>query len=192
MKILFTTHNNHKLEEVKSLLPDNFELSSLVDINFTDDIIEHGSTIEENAHIKSQFIYDQLGLDNFSDDSGLEVEALQQAPGVYSARYAGNQKNDLDNINLLLKNLEGIQNRNARFKTVISLCIKGKYTQFTGIVNGTIAQKPLGSQGFGYDPIFIPNHSNRTFAEMNRSEKSALSHRSIALNQLVEYLNQSI
>lgn len=190
MKLIFASHNENKVLEIRNLLPETIEILSLKDIGFEKDILENGSTIEANAKIKSKFIFENFGFNNFSDDSGLEVEALNNEPGVFSARYAGNHKNDSNNIDLLLHNLAGNSNRNARFKTVISLCINGHYTEFTGIIQGTITEKPIGSNGFGYDSVFIPLNHTRTFAEMNLSEKSTLSHRGIALNQLIEYLQK--
>lgn len=188
MKLIFATNNQNKLNEVKALLPDSITLVNLRDINFNIDIPETADTIEGNASLKSQTIYKITHTNVFSDDSGLLVEALGGGPGVYSARYAGEQKNDEDNIQKLLLNLNNQTNRKAYFKTVMSLIIDGNEYLFEGIVNGTIAQEKYGTNGFGYDPIFIPDGYNKTFAEMNKDEKSSISHRSIALKKLIEFI----
>jgi XTP/dITP diphosphohydrolase len=188
MKLIFATHNAHKLSEVKSLIPTNIELLSLSDINLTDEIEETASTIEGNALLKAQAIYKQTGINCFADDSGLLVKSLNNEPGVYSARYAGPQKNDEDNMNKLLLNLKERSNREAHFKTVMALIIDGKDYVFEGIINGEIISEKQGSMGFGYDPIFKPTGYTETFAQMNTETKNTISHRSIALKKLVSFI----
>jgi len=189
MKICFATHNQNKFNEINSKLGNAFELVSLHDLNVIDEIPETGSTLEENSLIKAEYIYLNFDTPVFSDDSGLEVDALQGAPGVFSARYAGLPKNDLKNLELLLDNMKGVKNRTARFKTVITLIIDGETHQFTGVVEGHIAHSPSGESGFGYDPIFIPKGHNITFAQMSMTEKNSMSHRSRAFDKLLAYLN---
>lgn len=189
MKLIFATHNQHKLQEIKLLLPKSIELVSLDDINFTEDIAETGSTLKDNALLKARYIYDRFHTNCFADDSGLEVEALNGAPGVYSARYAGLQKSDIDNNQKLLTELKDKPNRNACFKTVIALIIDGKKYTFEGIIEGLILTEMKGTQGFGYDPLFQPNGYNKTFAEMSTAEKSKISHRGLAVNKLVDFLS---
>lgn len=188
MKLIFATHNLNKLKEVRSLIPKTIELLSLNDINLLEEIEETATTIEGNALLKSQTIYQQTGINCFADDSGLLVDALNGEPGVYSARYAGEQKNDNDNIEKLLTELKDKKNRNAHFKTVMALIIDGKEYLFEGIINGTITTKKSGSNGFGYDPIFLPNGHSETFAELDASTKNAISHRGIALKKLLEFV----
>ena len=187
-KLCFATNNAHKLEEIQAILGDSFELLSLNDINCKEELPETGNTLEANSLQKAKYLYDNYQVDCFADDTGLEVQALGGEPGVYSARYAGGQRSHADNINLLLKNLVGITNRSARFRTVITLIQNGKVTQFEGIVNGKIIDELKGTQGFGYDPIFIPEGYDRTFAEMDLIEKGVISHRGRAFQQLVEFL----
>jgi len=189
MKLIFATHNQHKLQEIKLLLPKSIELVSLTDLNVTKDIPETGDTLKDNALIKAKYIYKRFGLDCFADDSGLEVEALNGAPGVYSARYAGLQKSDADNNQKLLAELKDKSNRNACFKTVISLYFNGNIHFFDGIIHGTIQLEIQGTQGFGYDPLFKPNSYNKTFAQMSTDEKSKISHRGLAVNKLVDFLS---
>lgn len=189
MKLIFATHNQHKLQEIKLLLPKSIELVSLTDLNVTKDIPETGDTLKDNALIKAKYIYKRFGLDCFADDSGLEVEALNGAPGVYSARYAGLQKSDADNNQKLLAELKDKSNRNACFKTVISLYFNGNIHFFDGIIHGTIQLEIQGTQGFGYDPIFKPNSYNKTFAQMSTGEKNKISHRGLAVNKLVDFLS---
>jgi XTP/dITP diphosphohydrolase len=189
MKLIFATHNQNKLSEVRALLAEKIELLGLTDIGCHDEIDETATTIEGNAQIKSDHISRTYELDCFSDDTGLEVFALNGAPGVYSARYAGEQKNADDNMNKLLAELENYTDRSAQFKTVIALNLNGKQYLFTGIVRGVIIDEKRGNQGFGYDPIFIPEGHERTFAQMNMSEKAALSHRGKAVQQLVDFLS---
>lgn len=189
MKLIFATHNKNKLKEVKSLIPSTIELLSLDDINLLEEIEETATTIEGNALLKAQTIYKQTGINCFADDSGLLVNALNGAPGVYSARYAGEHKSDSDNLEKLLKDLTGEEDRNAHFKTVMALIIDGKEYLFEGIISGTITSEKSGSNGFGYDPIFLPNGYTETFAEMSSDLKNVISHRAIAMKQLVEFVN---
>ena len=157
MKLNFATNNNHKLQEVREVLGDSFRVESLQSLGINEDIPEDQQTLEGNAMQKARFLYDRTGEDCFADDTGLEVEALNGAPGVYSARYAGESKNSLDNMALLLKNMEGVKNRKARFRTVIALILNGKEYLFEGVVNGVITEQPRGTAGFGYDPLFVPD-----------------------------------
>ncbi len=189
MKLIFATHNQHKLQEIKLLLPKSIELVSLADVNFTEDIAETGSTLKDNALLKARYIYHRFHTNCFADDSGLEVEALNGEPGVYSARYAGLHKNDADNNQKLLTELKDKLNRNACFKTVIALIIDGKEYTFEGIIEGIILTEMKGIKGFGYDPLFQPNGYNKTFAEMSTEEKSKISHRGLAVNKLVDFLS---
>lgn len=189
LKLVFATNNKHKLEEVQAMLT-NFELVSLAEINCFDDIPETADTLEGNAILKANFITEKYGLDCFADDTGLEVEALNNEPGVYSARYAGDNNNSEANINKLLKNLKNIQNRKAQFKTTIALNIQGKQFIFEGVCKGTILTEKQGNNGFGYDPIFMPDGFNRSFAEMDLAEKGNISHRGKAVEKLVTYLNK--
>lgn len=190
-KLIFATHNKNKLKEVRSLIPSSIELLSLDDINLLEEIEETAATIEGNAILKAQTIYKQTGINCFADDSGLLVDALNGAPGVYSARYAGEHKNDSDSDNLekLLNELGKNDNRNAHFKTVMALIIDGKEYLFEGIINGTITTQKSGANGFGYDPIFLPNGYTETFAEMSSEIKNVISHRAKAMKQLVEFVN---
>lgn len=188
MELIFATHNKNKLNEVKSLIPSHINLLSLHDVNITEDIEETALTIEGNASLKSQAIYRIYGINSFSDDSGLLVTVLNGEPGVHSARYAGNHKNDEDNIQKLLAELNGKENRNAHFKTVMSLILDGREYLFEGKIYGSITDEKRGNNGFGYDPIFVPDGYSKTFAEMTKEEKAAISHRGIALKKLIEFL----
>lgn len=188
MKLVFATNNLHKLQEIKHLLNGSFELLSLNDINCDEEIPENQETIEGNAAEKSFYIFNRFGLNCFADDTGLEIEALNGEPGVYSARYAGEEKSAEKNMDLVLQKLAEIKNRKARFKTVISLVIDGHEIQFEGIVNGQILEEKRGKTGFGYDPIFQSDESNLSFAEMTMEEKGKISHRGRAVQKLVEYL----
>lgn len=188
MKLVFATHNDHKLKEVQQLLPESIELLSLKDIQCYDEIPETGKTLEENAKIKADFVTQTYGLDCFSDDTGLLVDALNGNPGVYSARYAGEQKNAKDNMAKMLKEMEGEKNRNARFKTIIHLNLQGQSHTFNGIVKGTITTKEHGSGGFGYDPIFKPEGFTQTFGELPPETKNAISHRGRAIEKLANFL----
>lgn len=188
-KLVFATNNLHKLQEVKPLLANKFNLLSLTDIGFTEEIPEDFDTLELNASQKAWHIYNRFGIDCFADDTGLEVDALNGAPGVYSARYAGEHKNPQDNIVKLLAELNGVGNRKARFRTVISLVIGGNETLFEGVVEGVILTEKHGEAGFGYDPIFMPDGYNVSFAQMELDAKNAISHRGRAVSKLVSFLN---
>lgn len=197
MKIVFATNNKHKLEEIRSILGSRVEVLSLADINCHDDIPETGTTLEANAMQKAEYIVNKYGMSVFADDTGLEVDALNGAPGVYSARYAGGDGHDSEaNMTKLLAELGENNNRNARFRTVIALIItddNGQQTtveQFEGIVNGTIIRERRGGEGFGYDPIFQPEGYNETFAELGNDIKNSISHRARAVAKLAEYLNK--
>ena len=191
MKLVFATHNLHKLKEIEALLPEGIELLSLSDIECYEDIAETANTIEGNALIKAKYIKERYQYNVFADDTGLEVLALNNAPGVFSARYAGAEKSDKANIELLLKNMEGKEERKARFKTVIALCLDSKRHTFEGIVEGTISTCPVGQNGFGYDPIFIPEGYKETFAELSAEEKNRISHRGKAFEKLLKFLNST-
>ncbi len=188
MKICFATNNPNKLKEIKNKLGKAYEIISLSDLGHTDELPETHDTLEENSLEKAQFIYDKYKVNCFADDTGLLVEALNGEPGVKSARYAGPAKNSEDNMNLLLQKLEGFSNRKAKFITVISLIVEGKIHQFTGEIEGVIAQQKSGNQGFGYDPIFIPEGWQKTFAELDLEEKNKISHRARAVSRLVDFL----
>lgn len=187
-KLCFATNNAHKIEEIQAILGDSFELLSLNDIHCKEELPETGNTLEANSLQKAKYLYNNYHVDCFADDTGLEVPALGGEPGVYSARYAGEQRSHADNTNLLLKNLVNKSNRSARFKTVITLIRDGNITQFEGIVNGKIIEELKGMEGFGYDPVFIPEKFDRTFAEMTLSEKGEISHRGRAFQKLLEFL----
>jgi len=187
-KIIFATNNPHKLLEVQALLGDQLEIVSLKELGFEGDIPETGKTLEENASQKSHFIHDRYGLDCFADDTGLEVDALGGAPGVYSARYAGEKASYDENVTKLLQELEGEQNRAARFKTVVSLILDGKEYLFEGKVEGRILKQRSGGGGFGYDPVFQPEGYNETFAQMPSDLKNRISHRGKAVAQLIRFL----
>ncbi len=189
MKIVFATNNTNKLKEIQSLVPEGIIIKSLTDINCTEDIPETGETLKENAKQKTDYILENYQRVNcFSDDTGLEIEALNGAPGVYSARYAGPQKNSEDNMELVLENLKNQENRSAQFKTVISLFLDDKQYFFEGICRGVIRLERSGTDGFGYDPIFQPEGYEQTFAEMPMEEKNKISHRGRAVQKLIEFL----
>ena len=189
MKLVFATHNKNKLREVKSLMPLHIELLSLDDIGCSEDIPETSKTIEGNALIKSRFVKDHYGYDCFADDTGLEVEVLNNAPGVYSARYAGEACDPKANIEKLLGELKNYTVRNARFKTVIAISTGKDEFLFTGICEGEIMETPKGEMGFGYDPIFKPKGFENTFAEMLLEQKSRIGHRGKAIRKLIAYLS---
>lgn len=189
-KIVFATNNKHKLDELKQILSGKFEVLGLIDIGFKGDIPETGHTLAENASIKSHHIFDRFGIDCFSDDTGLEVDALNGEPGVFSARYAGAQSTYEQNVDKLLHELKDVKQRSARFKTVISLIMNGIENQFEGSVEGSITTERHGEEGFGYDPVFLPNGYQQTFAEMSAILKNKISHRGKAVVKLVEFLNQ--
>ncbi|WP_313191269.1 non-canonical purine NTP diphosphatase [Sphingobacterium sp.] len=188
MELVFATNNAHKLEEVQQMVGDKFVLKSLADIGCDDDIPETGVTFQENAQQKTDYLFQKYQVDCFGDDSGLEIDALNGEPGVYSARYSGSR--DMEkNIDLVLENLQDQENRRARFKTVISLFLDGEQHFFEGTVEGRIIAGRTGTAGFGYDPIFIPDDYEKTFAEMSLEEKNKISHRSQAVAKLVGFLN---
>lgn len=189
MQFVFATHNKNKLNEVKSLIPKTINLLSLDNINFNTEIEETSTTIEGNALLKAKTIYEQKKINCFSDDSGLLVDFLNGAPGVYSARYAGEQKNDDDNIKKLLFELKDAPTRAAHFKTVIALIIEGKEFLFEGVIFGKITLEKMGTNGFGYDPIFMPDGYSETFAQINSQTKNIISHRGIAVKKLINFLN---
>ncbi len=191
MTLCFASNNKHKIEEIADMLGDTFVLQTLNDIGCYDDIPETADTIEGNSLLKAQYVWERYQINCFADDSGLEVAALGGAPGVMSARYAGEHGNHDRNIDLLLRNLGNDTNRSARFKTVITLIINGQQQQFTGILDGTIITERRGSHGFGYDPVFELSDTNRTLAEMTMTEKSQISHRARAFEKLTKHLNQS-
>lgn len=187
-KLLFATNNAHKLSEVQAVLGPTFELTTPRDCGITEEIPETCDTLEGNASQKAHYLYDRTGLDCFADDTGLEVMALDGAPGVHSARYATDGHDFTANNRLLLKNLEGVTDRRARFRTVIALLLDGQEYRFEGIVEGRIIDHEIGHEGFGYDPLFVPNGFDKTFAEMTADEKNAVSHRGRAVRKLVDFL----
>ena len=189
-KIVFATHNMHKLKEVAALLAPSYQVVGLADIGCNEDIPESASSLEGNAYLKSKYVYDTYGLNCFSDDTGLEVAALNGAPGVYSARYATEGNDSEANMQKLLRELEGVEQRDAQFRTVISLIVEGKEYQFEGVVHGDIVQTKRGSAGFGYDPIFQPKGYEQTFGELGDAVKNKISHRALAINQLIEFLKK--
>lgn len=188
-KFVFATNNEHKLEEVKALLGDKIELLSLKDINCSDEIPETEQTLEGNALLKARYIYERYHINCFADDTGLEVDALNGAPGVYSARYAGEEHNSEANMKKLLHELEGVENRQAQFRTIFALIIEGKEHLFEGIVKGEIIRQRRGNAGFGYDPIFVPEGCTQTFAEMGSEQKNKISHRAKAVGKLCKFLH---
>ncbi len=191
MKIVFATNNKHKIDEVQSLLGKEFELITLAACGITEDIPEEQDTLEGNASQKSHYLHDKMSVNCFADDTGLEVKALNGAPGVHSARYATDGHDFKANNQLLLENLKGNDNRSARFRTVISLILNGEEHLFEGIVEGRIIEQEQGEKGFGYDPLFIPNGYDRTFAQMTISEKNKISHRARATRKLVQFLQKA-
>ena len=190
MKILSATNNAHKLAEVRAVLGDDFTLVTPRDCGVTEEVPETQPTLEGNAAQKARYLYERTGCDCFADDTGLEVEALGGAPGVHSARYASDGHDFAANNRLLLRNLEGAANRRARFRTVICLILGGEEHFFEGIVEGRIAERESGTEGFGYDPLFVPDGSDRSFARMSAEEKNALSHRGRAVRRLADYLHK--
>lgn len=188
-KLVFATNNSHKLQEVSKILGDNLELVNLHAINCNEDIPETADTLEGNALLKARYIKEHYGFDCFADDTGLEVEALNNAPGVYSARYAGPGHDAQANMRKLLCEMEGKENRKARFRTVIALILDGKEYLFDGIINGVITAEKKGESGFGYDPIFMPDDYTQTFAELGDDIKNTISHRALAVHKLAEFLS---
>lgn len=190
MKICFATNNRKKIEEVKAALGPEYELVSLQEIGCFDELPETGDTLDHNAFQKARYVKEHFGVDCFADDTGLEVEALEGAPGVYSGRFAGEPRSDERNIDLLLKKMEGKTNRKARFRTVIALILEGKEYQFEGIAEGEILHRRVGEKGFGYDPVFRSTGFDRTFAELCLEEKNEISHRGKAIKALADFLGQ--
>ncbi len=190
MQLVFASNNKNKITEIQALVPSSISILSLKDIGCLEDIPETADTIEGNAILKANYVTEKYGYNCFADDSGLEIDYLNGAPGVYSARFAGEQKNDFDNIQKVLKELKSVENRKAQFKTVIALNLNQEQKLFTGIIKGTITNNPQGDNGFGYDPIFQPVNFQKTFAEMPQNEKSAISHRGKAVAQLLTYLKE--
>jgi XTP/dITP diphosphohydrolase len=188
MKIIFASHNQKKAEEIRSILPEGLTLLTLQDLNLNEEIPENEPTIEGNSAFKAQWVFAHFGLPCFADDTGLEVSALNGAPGVHSARYAGEQRSNQDNMDKLLQALDGQADRSAQFKTVITYCDGDQTLQFTGIVKGRIGMQKKGTEGFGYDPLFIPEESGKTFAQMTLAEKNQYSHRARATAQFLEFL----
>ncbi len=191
MKLVFASNNHNKIKEIQLLVPNSIEILSLNDIGCTEDIPETADTIEGNAILKANYVTEKYGFNCFADDSGLEIDALNGEPGVYSARYAGEPKDDSKNIDKVLENLKDETNKKANFKTVICLNMNGKQHLFTGIVNGKIIENRVGDNGFGYDPIFVADGYSKTFAELSIEEKAAISHRGKAVKQLVDFLQNS-
>ena len=190
MKIVFATNNQNKLQEIKSLVPNNINIISLNDIECHDELPENQLTLEGNALEKANFIYSKYGCSCFADDTGLEIDALNGDPGVYSARYAGLECLAEDNMNKVLNKLNGIKNRKAKFRTVIALIIDGHEYLFNGECLGEITKNKIGLDGFGYDPIFLPIYSELTFAQMDKTEKGIISHRGISVRKLVDFLSE--
>lgn len=188
--LVFATHNQNKIKEIQAKLADRYALISLSDLDIAEEIPETADTFEGNALLKAQYIWNKFGMSCFADDSGLEVDALGGAPGVHSARYAGLQKSDKNNIDLLLENLKNYTDTSAQFHTCIALILEGQVYYFHGIIRGRLIRERKGANGFGYDPIFIPEGYDRTFAEMTLAEKNAISHRAMAVAKLVDFLNQ--
>jgi len=191
MKLVFASSNSHKINEIKKFLPENIELLGLNDIQCFDEIPETAETIEGNAILKANYIKNNYGLNCFADDSGLEIEALNGQPGVYSARYTGEPKDDNKNIDKVLFELHNQTNRKANFKTMICLNLNDKQYLFTGIVNGSIINEKKGDNGFGYDPIFVANGFDKTFAQMTFEEKNQISHRAKAVMQMIDFLKNN-
>ena len=188
MQLVFASNNKNKIKEIQLLIPSTIQILSLEDIACYEDIPETAETIEENAILKANYVSEHYGYNCFADDTGLEVEILNGEPGVYSARYAGEQKDANNNIDKLLLNLQNKSNRSAQFKTVIALNLDGNQNLFTGIIKGKIIEEKIGTNGFGYDPVFIAVGYARTFAELTLEEKASISHRGIAVNKLIRFL----
>ena len=191
MELIIASQNQNKLVEFKKILGDKINLFSLSDIGLNQEIPENEKTIKKNAMFKAKFVNTQTGKNVFADDTGLEIDSLNGEPGVYSARYSGVERNSDKNIELVLTKLKNKSNRNSRFKTIISLILDGKSVNFEGVVEGKITEEKRGTNGFGYDPIFQPNGYASTFGEMSLKEKNKISHRSIAINKMVQYLKEN-
>jgi len=189
MKIVFATNNLNKLTEIRSIVSNNIEILSLSDINCHEELPETHDTLSENANEKARFVYDKYGFNCFADDTGLEVISLNGEPGVYSARYAGPECDAENNMNKLINKLDGHEDRSAKFRTVISLIINGSEYSFEGSCSGKIIDKKIGAKGFGYDPIFIPDNFNLTFAQMTLEQKALISHRALAVKKLLVFFN---
>lgn len=192
MNLIFATSNSNKLKEIKNLLPKEICINDLNSLNFFEEIPENENSIEKNAEFKANFIHSKYNINVFADDTGLEVRVLNGEPGVYSARYAGEDCDSNKNMEKLLKKLINKKNRKARFKTVIALVLNNKLHHFEGIVNGTIAHSKKGDKGFGYDPIFIPEGYKKSFAELSLNEKNEISHRSIAVKKLINFIKNQL
>lgn len=190
MKIVFASNNKNKVQEIQNQVPESIQIVTLEEIGCFEDIEETGITLEENAIIKANYVTEKYDLPCFADDTGLEIEALNGEPGVYSARYAGEEKNNEANMQKVLKNLNGVSNRKAQFKTVIALNINNEQYLFTGTVEGEIRNEQKGTNGFGYDPIFEPGHLGKTFAEMTLEDKNKMSHRGRAVEKLITFLSK--
>lgn len=191
MRVCFASNNAHKLTEIRPLLGPDFSVLSLDEIGCYEELPETQDSIEGNSRQKAEYVFIHYGIPCFADDTGLEVEALHNAPGVYSARYAGPQKNSDDNITLLLKNMSSLENRKARFKTVITLATGNGIHAFEGILEGRITREKRGTGGFGYDPVFLPDGTSRTLAEMDLVQKNSISHRALAVAKLVSWLKDN-
>jgi len=191
MNIVFATNNRHKVEEAQAILGNGFTLTTPRDLKLFEEIPETAATLQGNAYMKAQYIWERFHIACFADDTGLEVDILNGAPGVYSARYAGRECNPKENTIKLLKELSGKSDRSARFRTVVALIIDGDTFYFEGLLNGSITETPSGNGGFGYDPIFIPDGFNKTLAELTPEEKNAISHRGQSLRKLSEFLNNN-
>jgi len=190
-RLVFATNNQHKLAEIRRMLPDSFELLGLYDFQITHELEETGNTLIDNALQKARFVFAKTQQNCFADDTGLEVIALNNEPGVYSSRYAGEERNAKKNMELLLTNLQGVSDRRARFRTVIALIFNGEEYIFEGIVDGEITLLPIGNEGFGYDPIFKPTSYNQTFAQLDLNEKNRISHRGHAFRNLIAFFNSN-
>ena len=191
MKLVFATNNINKLSEIRALVSDDIQILSLKDINCTEELPETNPTLQQNALQKARYVFDNYGFNCFADDTGLEIDALSGDPGVYSARYAGEDCNSEANIKKVLKNLHGIEGRCATFRTVIALVIEGEKTLFEGKCKGNITKTKIGLSGFGYDPIFIPNGYKKTFSEMTNQQKGLISHRGNAVKKLLVFLSKN-
>lgn len=191
LQLVFATNNQHKLKEIKSMLNGTPTIMSLKDIDCLDELPETSSSLRGNAIQKARYVFEKYGVNCFADDTGLEIVALNGRPGVYSARFAGLQASDSDNVAKVLNEMKGIENRKATFKTVIALITDREEKSFEGMIEGEITKEPRGTAGFGYDPVFLPSGSSKTFAEMNEAEKNSMSHRSRALDKLISYLKEA-
>ncbi|WP_027420901.1 non-canonical purine NTP diphosphatase [Crocinitomix catalasitica] len=192
MELIFATQNINKAKEIQALVPKTIAIKTLQEIGCNEDVPETAPTLEGNAKQKSDYVFEHYKVNCFADDTGLEIDVLNGEPGVFSARYAGPQRDSNDNMDLVLKKLKGNSNRKARFKTVISLILNGENHTFEGVVNGTIIEEKSGMEGFGYDPIFKPDGFDSTFSEMSMEDKNSISHRGIAVRKLVEFLSNKV